>query len=104
MSSIAPPTFLDRYEPWRRTAEAGFWILFFCVNAAANSVTVWLDIQRVHLNFQPWEPAAWEWSSNLVLLALVPAIVAFERRFPLNLEEWRLHWPAHLAFSVAVSV
>ncbi len=98
------PTFLERYERWQRPAEIAFWVLMFCVNAAANSVTVWIDIQRVGLKFQPWEPVVWEWSSNLVLLALVPAVVAFDRFRPLNMEEWRRNWPAHLGFSVVFSL
>jgi hypothetical protein len=100
----ARPSFLERYERWRRPAEAAFWIVFFCLNAAANSVTAWLDIQRAGLAIEPWEPVVWEWTSNLAVLALVPAIIAFERRFPLTWGEWRRHWPAHLAFSAVVSI
>lgn len=95
---------IERFERWRRPAEVAFWIALFCLNAAANSVTRWVDIQRAHLDIQPWEPWAWEWTSNLAMLALLPAIIAFERRFPLSAGDWRRNWPAHLAFSVAVSV
>jgi DNA-binding LytR/AlgR family response regulator len=97
-------SFIERYERWRRPAEVAFWAMVFVINASANSVTVWLDIQRVHLDFEPWEPVVWEWTSNMAMLALVPAIVAFERRWPLTWADWPRHWPAHVAFSVVVSV
>jgi DNA-binding LytR/AlgR family response regulator len=97
-------SFIERYERWRRPAEVLFWIALFALNAAANSVTVWLDIQRAGLHFEPWEPVAWEWSSNMAVLALVPAVLAFERRWPITLDQWRRNWPAHLAFSVVFSL
>jgi hypothetical protein len=102
--AAARPSFIERYERWRRPAEILFWIAFFCLDAAASSMTVWLDIQRAHLDFRSWEPVVWEWTSHAAMLALIPAIVAFERRWPLNAEDWRRNWPAHLAFSVLVSV
>ena len=95
---------LGRYRPWQALVEPALWALFFCGQAALNSVTVWLDIDRVGLRFATWEPVVWEWSSNLVLLALVPAVIAFERRYPLTWATWRAHWPRHLLASVAFSV
>jgi hypothetical protein len=95
---------LDRYQPYRRAAEAGFWIAFYCLQAWANSVIVRMDIARVELEkFAPWEPWVWEWSSNGVLLALVPLVLAFDRRFALAFGTLRRNLPAHLAFSVAFS-
>ena len=95
---------LDRYQPYRRLAEAVFWIAFFCLQAAANTLIVRLDIERVALTgFESWEPMVWEWSSNLVLLALVPALLAFDRRFPLVFGRMRRHGLAHLAGSVGFS-
>jgi hypothetical protein len=96
---------LDRYQPYRPALEAGFWIAFYCLQALANSVIVRMDIDRVALQgFEPWEPWAWEWSSNLVLLALVPAFLAFDRRFPLAFGQLRRNVPAHLAATVVFSV
>lgn len=99
-----PNVWLARYQPWQSVVEPALWVVFFCGQAALNSVTVWLDIQRVGLRFANWEPVVWEWSSNLVLLALVPAVIAFERRFPLGWATWRANWRWHLLASVAFSV
>ncbi|MBC7918678.1 MAG: LytTR family transcriptional regulator [Rhodoferax sp.] len=107
-ASPAPTTdaqaWLARYRKWQSVVEPALWALFFCGQAALNSVTVWLDIERVRLNFAAWEPAVWEWSSNLVLLALVPAVIAFERRFALTWATWRANWRWHLLASIAFSV
>lgn len=102
--AVDPRDFLERYQPWRRTFEVGFWVFFMCLHAAFNTVTVWMDIQRVNLGFKVWEPAVWEWSSNLVMLALIPVIIAVERRFPLRIGTFRRHLPWHVMASIAVSV
>jgi DNA-binding LytR/AlgR family response regulator len=95
-----PRELLERFRPWQRTFEIGFWIVFFAAQAAINSTVVWMDIQRAHLHFAQWEPVTWEWTSNMVLLALMPALLAFERRFPLHFAAWRRNWKWHLPGSV----
>lgn len=95
---------LARYQPWRRTVEAGFWVTYFCLHAAFNTITVMLDVSRLSLGFAAWEPAVWEWSSNMAMLALVPFILAIERRYPLYLGTFRRNLPWHLAGSILVSL
>ncbi|MCY7387465.1 MAG: LytTR family transcriptional regulator [Burkholderiales bacterium] len=95
---------LARYQPWRPVVEPGFWIVFFCLQAAINSLVVWMDIGRVKLNFAAWEPVVWEWTSNLVLLALVPAVIAFHRRFPLELGTLRKNLRWHLLATIPYSL
>jgi hypothetical protein len=94
----------ERYRPWRRLFEVGFWVGQFMVSAVANSVTVGMDVRRLHLGFQDWQPAVWETSSGLARLALVPAIVWFTRRYPLHPDNWRRMLPIHLLGSLAWSV
>lgn len=103
----SPPSTDDlwnRYQPWRRTIEWGFWIVSYLVGAVSNSATVLMDLRRMHLDFASWEPAVWEWSSHLVSLALVPAVLWYTRRFPLHLDTWRRNLPWLLLGSVAWSV
>ena len=99
----AAPTLYQRYQPWRRSAEAGFWIVQYLASALANSITANMDVRRLHLGFTAWQPAVWETSSSLVALALVPAVVWFTRRFPLHLDDWRRMLPLHLLGSLAWS-
>lgn len=94
----------DRYRPWRRVVEVGYWIGIFLVGAVANSITVGMDVARLDLEFEAWQPAVWETSSGLAALALVPAVAWFTRRFPLHLDNWRRMLGVHLLGSVAWAV
>lgn len=102
----SPPvvTAWDRYQPWRRTFEIGFWIAQYTINAIANSITVLMDVSRVELGFAGWEPVVWESTSSVVALALVPALVWFTRRVPLHADTWRRALPWYLLASLAWSV
>jgi DNA-binding LytR/AlgR family response regulator len=106
-NSTAPldaQSWLARYRPWQHVIEPALWIVFFCGQATLNSLTVLMDIGRTQLGFAPWEPVAWEWSSNLVLLALVPAVIAFEQRFGLYWSVWRANLRWHMVASVVFSL
>ena len=100
----AAATLYQRYQPWRRGVEVGFWVAQYLVSALANSITVNMDVRRLHLGFSAWQPAVWETSSALVALALVPAVAWFTRRFPLRFEDWRRLLALHLLGSLAWSI
>jgi len=102
-AASATPTGWDRYQPWRRPVEIGFWLALYLFNATANTATVWMDIRRLHLGFSAWEPAVWEWSSAVVALALVPAVAWFTARVPLHFDTWKRALPMHLLGSLAWS-
>jgi hypothetical protein len=95
---------LERYRPWRRLVEVGFWVASMLMGAILDSVTVLLDVERVHLDFAAWQPVTWEWSSHLVLLALVPAVIAFEKLVPLQFGTLRRNLPWHVLASVVFSL
>lgn len=91
----------ERYRPLRRRAEVGFWAVLLLVQAAFNSVVTLIDLRAAGRPVAAWEPALWELSSVLVVGLLIPAIVAFERRFPLHWDTLRRHLPWHVLGSVA---
>ncbi len=97
-------TTYQRFQPWRRPFEIGFWLVITLVNGVANSVTVLMDVRRVGLGFATWQPATWELSSGVVMLALVPALVWFTRRLPLHWDTLRSYLPWYVLGSVAFSV
>ena len=103
-SRPAAQTPWDRYQPVRRSFEAGYWLVSFCLSAAVNSATVLMDYQRDGRAIRAWEPMAWEWSSALASLALVPAVLWFTRRYPLHFDTWRRRLPLYLAGSVVWSL
>ncbi|MFC7300170.1 LytTR family DNA-binding domain-containing protein [Cognatiluteimonas weifangensis] len=88
-----------RFLPWKPWLEAGFWLAATAINAFANSAVAILEYQRRGEPMATWEPLAWEWSSNLMVLALVPATAWFTRRWALHWDTWRRRWPLYLAAS-----
>jgi hypothetical protein len=99
-------TAAERYPPWRRWIEIGFWPLATALNAVLNSVTVVMDLRRTGLSTRiaEWEPFVWEISSGVLWLSLIPVIVWFTRRYPLLWDRWRQWIPAHFAASIAISL
>jgi len=100
-ATTPPPNAYDRYQPFRRWVEWGSWTLLILLGAASETMVVGMELRRAGLPHHPMEPAVWEWSSHLVLLALVPAIAWYTHRFPLHLDTWRRVLPAWLLGSLA---
>ena len=91
----------ERYEPIRRRVEMGFWIVFMALQAVFNTTVALVDARDRAVPRAAWEIVTWEVSSHLVLLALVPAVVAIQRRLsPLA----RTHLPRYLGWHLAASV
>jgi hypothetical protein len=95
-----PPDLLARYQPWRRWAEPGFWVVLLGLQAAANSIVSWFDLARNGPGAPFWQPLVWEVSSTLVIGALIPLVLAADRRFPLDRQAWRRSLPLHLLLTV----
>lgn len=98
------PALLDRYLRHRKFWEPALWVICLLLIAAANSIVSWMDVQRGDRSVAPWEPVTWEFSSALVTLALLPALLAFERRFPIRLSTWRRVVPWHVLAAGAYSL
>jgi hypothetical protein len=91
----------ERYEPIRRWVEVGFWVVFMALQAVFNTTVALIDARDRAVPRAAWEIVTWEVSSHLVLLALVPAVVAVQRRLsPLA----RTHLLRYLAWHLAASV
>jgi hypothetical protein len=95
---------LDRYLRHRRFWEGTLWVVGLMLSATVNSIVALMDVERRRLSFDWWEPITWEFSSGLMLLALVPALLAFERRVPFRLSTWRRAIPWHLLAVVVFSL
>lgn len=97
-AAAAPATgWLARYQPWRRRAEIGFWVVVLGLQALFNSVVSWIDLHRAGRNLPYWQPLAWELTSVIVVGLLVPVVAAWERRFPIQRAGWRRSLAAHVA-------
>ena len=95
---------LDRYLRHRRIWEIALWTTWYLLDAAGNSVVVLMDFERRDLSVDWWEPVVWEYSSALMLLALLPAQLAFDRRFPFRAATWRQAVAAHLVATIPYSL
>src|SRR5215218_8299149 len=95
---------LARYRPWRRQAEIGFWVLVLGLEVVFNTLVAWIDVRRDVPGFPLWRPAVWEVTSTLAIGILIPAVVAFERRFPVRWDTLRRNVPLHLGATVAFSL
>lgn len=95
-----PQTYLRH----RRFFEVGFWVLLATVNCAGNAITVNIDMVNMGQDVARWEPWVWELSSGLTWLALIPLLVRFNRRFPLQSGQFRRSALAHLLFTVPFSL
>ena len=85
-----------RYQPVRRRAEVAFWVAVLALQAGFNTLVQRMDRPQLAL----WQPLVWEVSSAIVLGLLVPAVVAWERRFPLRWGALRRHLAWHLGATV----
>ena len=88
------------FQRWRRPFEVGFWVLLMILNTLFNSLVSRIDHARV----AAWEPWVWECSSSLVILALIPAVLAVEWRWPFRFDNWRRSLPWHLLATVPFSL
>ena len=95
---------LDRYLRHRRIWEIALWTTWYLLDAAGNSVVVLMDFERRDLSVDWCEPVVWEYSSALMLLALVPAQLAFDHRFPFRAATWRRAVAAHLIATIPYSL
>src|SRR5262245_17859867 len=76
------PSRLQHYLRYRQYYEAALVLLVMAINSGIAIVRQRIDIDRLHLSFEPWEPFAWSYTSDFVTLLLFPCIILLCRRFP----------------------
>jgi len=104
MTTAATPAWPARYlhdAALRRRAEVGFWAAVLLVQTVFNAGVTWLDHAAAGRRLLPWETALWELTSVAVVAALIPAVAAFERRFPLHWDTLARHLLWHVLGSAA---
>lgn len=79
--------------------------LYFCINAAINASSVWMEHSRDPANsLSLWEPIVWEYSSAISTLLLCPLLFYWFNRHPLKLSGLRQLLLAHLAGTLVFSL
>lgn len=90
----------QHFQRWRRAIEVGFWVLLVILNTVFNGLVAQID----HAQTAAWEPWLWECSSSIVILALLPFVIALERRWPFRIDTWRHALPRHLLATIPFSL
>lgn len=88
------------FQRWRRPIEIAFWVTLTTLITLFNGLVSEIDHARV----ARWEPWVWECSSSIVILALIPSVIALERRWPFRFDTWRHSLPRHLLATIPFSV
>lgn len=91
---------LDRRVLLRVTGTAA---LFMLAVGFVNATTLITDAQRAGTDLDPRIPWVLEYTSIAVILALVPLVALYERRFPLDPDRWLRTIVAHLIGTIAYS-
>lgn len=91
---------LHEFQRWRRPIEVSFWIMLVVLNTVFNGLVAQID----HSRTAAWEPWVWECSSSILILALVPVVIALERRWPFRFDTWRHSLPRHLLATIPFSL
>jgi hypothetical protein len=92
---------IDRRVMWRATAIAA---LFLFPMAVVNALTLIADAERFGIARDPRHIWLLEVSSIVVIVALIPALALWERRFPLEPGRWPTLIAAHVAGSLVYSL
>ena len=89
----------EKFESHRRFFEVLFWVSSAATSAWVNAATIIADYERRGEPIAHWEPWTWELSSQVVILALIPLIIWFNRRLPLYPARFFPNVFYHLLFS-----
>jgi len=95
---------LTHYLRYRRWYEASSLVLYAFISGLVNIAANTSELQHLHLTYLPWEPYVWEYSSAIVVLIAIPAIVLFDRRRPISWSTWRINIARHFIATIVFSV
>lgn len=85
----------------QRRRSGWLWYVVFALLAGAY---LGLNQRLNHLDLPAWMSYVWEYSSVLVIAALIPLVVRFERRFPIDSHPRGRIIAAHIAGMILFSV
>ncbi|MEM9384935.1 MAG: LytTR family DNA-binding domain-containing protein [Pseudomonadota bacterium] len=89
---------------YRHRREAGLWFAYLALSNAVGATSVLIEFHRIAREVGVWEPFVWEFSSGLSTLALLPAVLLLERRYPFTAERWQPPLAVHLLATIPFSL
>ena len=105
MATTAPATRSSNVDIRRRVLIREI-LMFGGITAAICTVNVFSELSdhaRDGIPLAWWEPALWEYSSAVMIWALIPAIAWLYRRAPISTRTWRWTVPLHLLATAVFS-
>lgn len=88
----------------KRVREIGLWLAYIFISTTVNATSVFIEYARTDRSIEIWEPFAWEYSSGVLTLLLIPLVLWTERRFPFTVSTCRksviIHFGATIPFSI----
>ena len=94
---------LTHYLRFHRWYEAAFLLVFVLVNGVVNMAANNTELRHLGASYLLWQPYVWEYSSAIIVLAAIPAIVAFDHRLPITWRTWRINIARHMLGMVVFS-
>jgi len=95
---------IDRYLEHRRTWETLIVLGFVALGLLASVGVELIEYRREVRSFPIWLPVVLEATSHLALLVVFPLILWFDARMPIRIASLKISVPAHILFSVVVSL
>ena len=95
---------LENYMANRRYWEIGGIAFMLLTGFVANIGIVTMEHVRFGSDTATWEVVTWEGTSHLAIAAVIPLMLWFDRRFPIDKSNWRRSVPAHALFTIAWSL
>ena len=84
--------------------QISFFVVLVLAFATVNVFTALANKANDGIYLSPWEPVVWEYSSAVIIWALIPAIAWFNHRFLIGTRTWKWAVPAHLLATVPFSM
>jgi hypothetical protein len=93
---------IQHYLKHKSVYEALLWVLFILWQLVANIYVALEDTAGT--NHERWEPILWESSSTIMFAFLLPALLIFDKRFPIHFSTLKKHLPIHILATIPFSL
>lgn len=97
-------TGIERYLKYEPLMIAGMVFAFIAIETTINASTLLLKARSSGSALEAWIPFTEEYTSGLAIFLLVPVVLWFEHRFPLNWNQFRRNIAWHILGSLGFSV
>lgn len=94
---------LTHYLRYRHWYEAAGITLYAFITGIVNIAANITELRHMRLTYLSWQPYVWEYSSAVVVLTALPAIVIFDHRLPISWTTWRPNIVRHFIATIVFS-